>query len=119
MEMPHRLPSLFYRIRESQQREVLYRPGEEVSTDEDGADHEGPRELPELFSHEAAHPTLKLWHLCHPGSQGPGVPRLCPGELWLAPRTCSGGVEKEEDPSPRTQGWCLIPGLGAPLGKDK
>lgn len=86
VEMPHGPPSLFHRIRESQQREVLHGPGEEVSADEDGADHEGPWELPELPGHEAACPTLKLWHLRHPGPQGPGVPHLCSGELMTDPK---------------------------------
>ena len=57
-----------------------------MSADEDSADHEGPRELPELPRHEAAHPALKLWHLRHPGPQGPGVPRLRPGELTSDPQ---------------------------------
>lgn len=98
--MLHGPPFLFLRIRESQQREVLHGPGEEVPADEDGADDEGPRELPELPGHEATHPTLKLWHLRHPRPQGPGVPCLCSGELVAGLAV----GQREESPSPQDSG---------------
>lgn len=89
-----------------------------MSADEDSADHEGPRKLPELPSHEAAHPTLKLWHLRHPGPQGPGVPRLCSGELMADPEGFSWRrQERRGSFTPGLRDGASLPALRAPFGE--
>jgi len=62
------------------QREIAHGVWEKIQADEDCADDEELRELPELHHSEAAHPALQLRHICDAGSQGAGVPRLRAGK---------------------------------------